>query len=62
LLRAEGRIEKAESVIILGLTLSRDITFKNVRIAAQNNPFVEDHSQNIRRISWTEVPFIPTTQ
>jgi hypothetical protein len=44
------------------LTLSRDITFKNVRIAAQNNPFVEDHSQNIRRISWTEVPFIPTTQ
>ncbi len=47
-----------------GVTCSyaRDITFKNVRIAAQNNPFVEDHSQNIRRIDWTEVPFIPTTQ
>jgi polygalacturonase len=35
---------------------AKDITFNNVRIAAQNNPFVEDHSQNIRRIGWTEVP------
>ncbi len=41
---------------------AKDITFKNVRIAVQNNPFVEDHSQDIRRIGWIEVPFIPTTQ
>ncbi|HUJ10152.1 MAG TPA: glycosyl hydrolase family 28 protein [Verrucomicrobiae bacterium] len=37
-----------------------DITFKNVRIAVQQNPFVEDHSENIQRIGWTEVPFPAT--
>jgi hypothetical protein len=41
---------------------ARDITFKNVRLAAQNNPFVEDHSQAIRRMNWIEVPLVPTTQ
>ena len=47
-----------------GVTCSyaKDITFKNVRIAVQNSPFMEDHSQNIRRLGWTEVPFVPTTQ
>jgi hypothetical protein len=28
----------------------------------QNSPFMEDHSQDIRRTGWTEVPFVPTTQ
>jgi polygalacturonase len=47
-----------------GVTCSyaKDITFKNVRIAVQNSPFMEDHSQDIRRTGWTEVPFVPTTQ
>ena len=47
-----------------GVTCSyaRDITFKKVRIAAQHSPFVEDHSQNIRRIGWDEVPFVPAAQ
>ena len=36
---------------------ARDIAFKNVRLAAQHNPFVDDHSQNIRRLDWSEVPF-----
>jgi polygalacturonase len=37
-----------------GVTCSyaKDITFKNVRIAAEKNPFVEDHSENIQRIGW----------
>jgi polygalacturonase len=43
-----------------GVTCSyaKDITFKNVRIAAEKSPFVEDHSQNIRRIGWEEIPFV----
>jgi polygalacturonase len=47
---------------INGVTCSyaKDITFKNVRIAAQNQPYEEDHSENVRRIGWTEVPFVPT--
>jgi polygalacturonase len=47
-----------------GVTCSyaRDITFKNIRITVQNNPFVEDHSQNIRRLGWNEVPFAPAAQ
>jgi len=47
-----------------GVTCSyaKDITFKNVRIAAQNQPYEEDHSENIRRIGWTEVPFVPDAQ
>jgi len=46
-----------------GVTCSyaKDITFKNVRIAAQNQPYEEDHSENIQRIGWTEVPFVPAT-
>ena len=44
-----------------GITCSyaRDITFKYVRISVQNSPFKEDHSQDIRRTDWTEVPFVP---
>jgi polygalacturonase len=47
-----------------GVTCSymKDITFKNVRIAAEKNPFVEDHSENIQRIGWTEVPLVPATR
>jgi polygalacturonase len=39
-----------------GVTCSyaKDITFKNVRIAAEKNPYVEDHSENIQRIGWSE--------
>ena len=46
-----------------GVTCSyaKEITFKNVRIAAEKNPFVEDHSINIQRIGWTETPLVPTT-
>jgi polygalacturonase len=37
-----------------GVTCSyaKDITFRNVRIAAERNAFVEDHSENIQRIGW----------
>jgi hypothetical protein len=47
-----------------GVTCSyaRDITFKNVRIAVEKNPFVEDHSQNTQRIGWTEVTLVPATR
>ena len=41
---------------------ARGITFKNVRIAAEKDPFVEDHSENIRRLDWNEVPIVPTAQ
>jgi polygalacturonase len=41
---------------------ARDITFKRVRIAVEENPFVEDHSENIRRRDWNEVPLIRTAQ
>ena len=47
-----------------GVTCSyaRDITFKNVRIAAEKNFFEEDHSQNIQKIHWKEVTLVPTTR
>jgi len=47
-----------------GVTCSyaKDITFKNVRIAAQHEPFEEDHCENIRRIGWTKIPFVPAAQ
>ncbi|MGD1020216.1 MAG: glycoside hydrolase family 28 protein [Verrucomicrobiia bacterium] len=47
-----------------GVTCSyaKDITFRNVRIAAENSPFTEDHSQNIRRIGWNEVTVLPGIQ
>lgn len=47
-----------------GVTCSyaKDITFRNVRIAAEENPFTEDRSQNIRRIGWKEVTLPPSTQ
>jgi polygalacturonase len=40
-----------------GVTCSyaKDITFRNVVIAAQNAPYREDHSQNIQRIGWKEI-------
>jgi polygalacturonase len=41
---------------------ARDITFKNVRITVENNPYVEDHSQNIQRSEWREVTLVPGTQ
>ncbi|HEX7529978.1 MAG TPA: glycosyl hydrolase family 28 protein [Pyrinomonadaceae bacterium] len=47
-----------------GVTCSyaRDVTFKNVRIAAETNSFVEDHSENIQRIGWSETTLVPATQ
>jgi polygalacturonase len=36
---------------------AKNITFTDVRIAAQNNPFVEDHTENIQRKGWDEFPF-----
>lgn len=47
-----------------GVTCSyaKDITFKNVLIAAEKNSFVEDHSENIRRLSWTEATVVPATR
>jgi polygalacturonase len=36
---------------------AKDITFKDVRIAAQTNLFVEEHSENVQRLDWNEVPF-----
>jgi len=35
---------------------AKNITFKNVKLTAQTNPFTEDHSENIRRLNWTELP------
>ena len=35
---------------------AKNITFKNVRLTAQTQPFVEDHSENIRRLNWTQLP------
>jgi polygalacturonase len=40
---------------------AKDITFRNVRIAAEKNPCTEDHSQNVRRIGWREVTMLPGT-
>ncbi len=47
-----------------GVTCSyaKDITFKNVKVASQNPPYAEDHSQNIQRIDWNEVTVAPTTR
>jgi polygalacturonase len=47
-----------------GVTCSfaRNITFQNVRIAAQDNSFVEEHSEDIHRIGWHEVRFVPGPQ
>jgi polygalacturonase len=33
---------------------AKDITFKNVSVAAQTNVFVADHSDNIKEINWSE--------
>lgn len=47
-----------------GVTCSyaRDVTFKNVHIAAETNSFVEDHSENIQRIGWNEATIVPTAR
>lgn len=47
-----------------GVTCSyaKDITFRNVKIAVENHPFTEDHSQNVRRIGWNEVTLSPATR
>lgn len=47
-----------------GVTCSyaNDITFRNVRIAVQHHPFEQDHSQNIRRIGWSEVTLSSSTR
>jgi polygalacturonase len=37
-------------------TYAKNITFKNVKLTAQTNLFVEDHSENIRRLNWRELP------
>ncbi len=41
-----------------GVTCSyaKNITFKNVRLAAQTNSFTQDHCENIRRLNWRELP------
>jgi len=41
---------------------AKDITFKNAHMATEKNPFVEDQSQNIWRIGWTEATVVPATQ
>lgn len=41
---------------------ARDITFKNVRITVEQNPFMEDHSENIRRLDWKETSLAPATR
>jgi polygalacturonase len=40
-----------------GITCSyaKDIKFKNVRITAEKNPYVEDHAQNIQKSGWKEI-------
>ncbi len=38
---------------------ARDVTFRNVRIAAEKNLFVEDHSENVRRSHWKEITLVP---
>jgi polygalacturonase len=34
---------------------AKDVTFKNVRVTVQKQPYTEDHSQDIRRIGWKEL-------
>jgi polygalacturonase len=41
---------------------AKDISFNNVRIAAQHNLYVENHAQNIQRSNWKEVTFAPATR
>jgi polygalacturonase len=45
-----------------GVTCSyaKDITLRNVRIAAEKNPYTEDHSENVRRMGWNEVTLPPS--
>lgn len=47
-----------------GVTCSyaKDITFRNVRIAAETNLFTEDHCQNVRRVGWKEVGVLPSVR
>ncbi len=46
-----------------GITCSyaKDVTFTNVKVTAQKNPYVEDHSDDVRRSGWTEVIAASTT-
>ena len=46
-----------------GITCSyaKDITFTNVKVASENPPYTEDHSENIQRTNWKEVT-LPATQ
>jgi len=41
---------------------AKDITFTNVRIAAETNLFEEDHAQNIQRSNWEEVTIVAPKQ
>ena len=47
-----------------GVTCSyaKDITFRDVRVAAKKDPFVEDHCEGIRRINWSEAPLGSASQ
>ena len=45
-----------------GITVSnaKNILFTNSQVAAQNGPtYAEDHSQDIKKINWTDLPFTP---
>ncbi|HVM61144.1 MAG TPA: glycosyl hydrolase family 28 protein [Verrucomicrobiae bacterium] len=35
---------------------AKDITFRDVKITAKENPYKEEHSENVRRVNWTEEP------
>ncbi len=39
---------------------AKSITFKNVHIAAQANLYVQDHSENIQKINWSETRLPPS--
>ena len=54
--RADSLRSRSSNTNSVICSYARDITFKNVRIAVQNSPFAEDHSQDIRRLGWTKVP------
>jgi polygalacturonase len=47
-----------------GITCSfaKDIIFENVRIAAEQNLFREDHSENIQRLHWKQTDLISATR
>ena len=40
-----------------GITCSyaKDIAFRNVAVASQNQPYAEDHVQNIQKTGWKEI-------